>query len=75
MAVVSIICIRLTVQLAQAGGRENARVRARNHACKEGRRGDGARAAGAGGVPLTLVKAGTRSYHECEALIAITGVT
>ena len=50
-------------------------VRARSHASREGRTGDGARTAGAGGVPLTLKKAGPHSFHECEALTAVTSVT
>ena len=37
-------------------------VRARSHASREGRTGDGARTAGAGGVPLTLKKAGPHSF-------------
>ena len=70
--VMSIICKVQLDRLAAAKMRGSGH--AITHAGKAGA-GDGARAAGAGGVPLTLVKAGTRSYHECEALIAITGVT
>ena len=51
--------------------RDRAKMRrcahAITHAGKAGG-GDGARAAGAGEVPLTLVKAGPHSYHEGEAL-------